>query len=249
VTHIDRLQADDHRLVQACLNQIGRALIGLGLDVEFSVDLGEWVDTIRSAPKNGVVNPAFDPRHSDLSPSNAFWIRLYEIETERTVACIANRMFETADFLDLWRTQRLWYSRGPRQVIELAVPSDMPRIAGRVGHHGGLWIHPDWRKHGLSGYLTKLTRCASLRQFEVDWHCGSVFAAIAEKGLPTAPQTGYGYPHMVLAIDGWFPVTNRHERLYLPWISRPEMLDQLGRELERLVADRNQQAIRFAAVP
>jgi hypothetical protein len=248
VAHVHRLTHSDHCIIQACSNQIGRRLLTLGLEAEFSVDMSEWVDTIRSAPKNGGVNPAYDPAHSDLSASNSFWIRLFEPDSERTVACIANRIYETDDFLDLWRTQRLWYSRGPREVIELVVPADMPGIAGRVGHHGGLWIHPDWRKHGLSGYLTKLTRCASLRQFEVDWHCGSVFAAIAEKGLPTAPETGYGYPHMVLAIDGWFPATQRHERFYMPWISRPEMLEQLGAELERLIGHRDQQPVRLAVL-
>jgi len=249
VKHFPKLGPADHQVVQACLDEIAHVFLSLGLEVEFSTQMNGWVETIRTAPKRGVVNPTFDPRHSDLSPANAFWVRLSEGPDDRTVACIANRVFETDDYRDLLRTQRLWYSRGPRRLVDLVLPSDMPVISGRVGHHGGLWIHPDWRKHGLSGYLTKLMRCASLRQFEVDWHCGSVFAVIAEKGLPTAPETGYGYPHMALAIDGWFPVTDRDERVYLPWISRPEMLDQLGREVERLVQHRDQEALRFAVAP
>jgi hypothetical protein len=156
-------------------------------------------------------------------------------------------VFVTDDYVDLLRTQRLWYASGPRRLVDVVVPADMPQIAGRVGHHGGLWIRTDWRKHGLSGILTKLVRCASLRRFAPDWHCGSVFAAIAEKGLPTSLVTGYGYPHMVLAIDGWFPLTNKPERVYLPWISRDEMLDQLGVELRRLVANRNDEALNVSA--
>jgi hypothetical protein len=249
VNHFARRAPADPRIVQGCFDEIGRAFRELELDAEFSTDLHDWVETIQSAPKRGVINPTFDPEHSDLSPANSFWIRLSEARGGRTIACIANRLFETSNYTDLLRNQRLWYSRGPRRVVDLVVPSDMPVIAGRVGHHGGLWIHPDWRKHGLSGYLTKLARCASLRQFDVDWHCGSVFGVIAEKGLPTAPLTGYGYPHMVLAIDGWFPITNRDEQVYLPWISRVEMIDQLGRELERLVANRDQQPVRLAVAP
>jgi hypothetical protein len=240
----------DDALIQDCFDVLQRSLHKFGLDIEFANDMNGWVDTIKSAPKRGVVNPTFDPAESDLSPSNSFWIRVYEADgdEERTIACIANRVFETPDYLDLLRTQRLWYSWGPRRVVDLVVPYEMPLISGLVGHHGGLWIHPEWRKHGLSGYLTKMVRCVSLRHFGIDWHCGSVFGVIAEKGLPTASVTGYGYPHMVLAIDGWFPVTDRDECVYLPWISRAEILEQFGQELDRLVADRDQQPIGLSIV-
>jgi hypothetical protein len=230
-------------VIQSCFDETCRTLYELNLEPTYSTEMADWAALVTDAPKRGIVNPSFDPAHSDLSVENAFWIRLDDTREGRTVACIANRLFVTDDFMALWRTQRLWYSHGPRSLIDLAIPDDMPILSGRVGHHGGLWIHPDWRKHGLSGYMTRLARCASLRRFDVDWHAGLVFAAIAEKGLPITPTTGYGYPRMVLAVDGWVPLTDRPERLYVPWISRSEILAQLADETRRLIADRDQQPV------
>jgi len=242
-----QLTVSENRTIQACFDEITASVRRLGLAITFDTDLRNWVEFISNAPDRGIVNPTFDPDHSDLSPETAFWVAVTDAAAGQTVACIANRLFHTDNYVDLLRTQGLWYSSGPRRLVDLVVPDDMPRIAGKVGHHGGLWIRRDWRKHGLSGILTKLVRCASLRKFAPDWHCGSVFAAIAEKGLPTSPTHGYGYPHMVVAIDGWFPLTNKAERVYLPWISRQEMLDQLEIELQRLVANRDHETVDVTA--
>jgi hypothetical protein len=245
------LSLDEQATVQSCFDATIAALHAVGLEATFSTEMADWATMMRNAPRIMLVNPTFDPEQSDLTPDNAFWIKLSQIADGRAIACIANRLFVTDDYVDLLRTQRVWYSRGPRRMVDLVVPPDMPRIAGHVGHHAGLWIHPDWRKHGLSGYMTRLARCASLRQFDVDWHCGLVFAALAEKGLPITDVTGYGYPRMVLAVDGWFPLTDQPERIDVPWISRAEILAQLAEEtrrLGRLVGDRDQEAVRLPAV-
>jgi hypothetical protein len=243
VEALGTLNPDDQTIIQSCFDETDAALRTIGLEPTFSTDLSGWATMMRNAPRIMLVNPTFDPEHNELGPDNAFWIRLSQLSDGRPIACIANRLFVTDDYVDLMRTQRLWYSRGPRKMVDLVVPDDMPRIAGRVGHHAGLWIHPDWRKHGLSGYMTRLARCASLRRFEVDWHCGLVFAVLAEKGLPITAVSGYGYPRMVVAIDGWQPLTDKPDRLYLPWISRAEILAQLADEVRRLVAHRDQQAV------
>jgi len=242
------LDHDAQHIVQSCFDETLRALRAIGLDPTFSTAMAGWKSMMSSAPKIMLVNPSFDPDENDLTPDNTFWICLTDTRDNRRIACIANRLFVTDNYIELLRTQRVWYSRGPRTLLDLVVPADMPLISGRVGHHSGLWIHPDWRKHGLSGYLTRLARCASLRKFDVDWHVGLVFAALAEKGLPTAPTTGYGYPHMVLAIDGWQPLTNKADRLYVPWISRAEILAHLADETRRLVVHRNQQPVGLSVV-
>jgi len=238
----------DQQIIQSCFDAMLAALMDLGLAPTFSTDMAGWAEMMRQAPNSsGVVNPTFDPAESELSADNAFWIKLAQVSDGAAIACIANRLFVTDDYVDLIRTQRLWYSHRPRRLLDLAVPADMPLIAGRVGTHGGLWIQPEWRKHGLSGYLTRLARCASLRHFDVDWHCGLVHGVLADKGLPITAVTGYGYPRMVLAIDGWNPLTNQSDRFYLPWISRAEILDQLAAETRRLVRHRDQESVRPAS--
>ncbi|MBI3515234.1 MAG: hypothetical protein HY060_14415 [Proteobacteria bacterium] len=244
----DFIALDEQQIIQSCFDATIAALHDLGLEVTFSTDMSGWVAMMSSAPNIHLVIPTFNPEHNDLTPDDSFWVKLTRIDDRRDIACIANRLYVTDSFIELMRTQRLWFSRGPRKLVDLVVPPDMPILSGRIGHHGGLWIHPDWRKHGLSGYMTRLARCASLRRFDVDWHCGFVHGTLAEKGLPTAAVTGYAYPRMVLAIDGWNPITDKEDRFYLPWISRAEIRAQLVDETRRLVAHRDQESVRRMAV-
>jgi hypothetical protein len=246
MTTQENLTANEDRVVQSCFEETHRRLHYLGFDATFSTEMSEWVSMIENAPRRAHINPSFNPRHSDVSADNAFWIRLIDIESEQPIACIANRMFVTDDYLELMRSQLLWFRNPPATPIDI-VPDSLPRIAGRVGHHGGLWIHPDFRKHGLSGFMTRLARCGSLRRWNVDWHCGLVVGTIAEKGLATTPVTGYGYPHMALVVDGRQPITDHHERLFVPWISRAEILSQLADETARLIGHGNQQAVWHSA--
>jgi hypothetical protein len=237
---------DQDVIIETCLDETVRHLTKIGLAPTFSEDLSGWVAMIESAPGRDRVNPTFHPLHSDVTPDNAFWIKLTDADTGRAIACIANRVFETDDWLEVMRSQRLWFRSPPGRPIDI-VPDSLPLIAGRVGHHGGLWIHPEFRKHGLSGFMTRLARCRSLGRWNVDWHCGLVAAKIAEKGLPTTPVTGYGYPRMALVIDGRYPVIDHPERVFVPWISRDEMLAQLAAETARLIGDRDEQRIHSSA--
>jgi hypothetical protein len=52
-----------------------------------------------------------------------------------------------------------------------------------------------------------------------------VFEHLARSGLPFR---GYGYPHVELCVDGYFPPTGRNERVYLCHISRHETLAALA---------------------
>src|SRR5271170_1166170 len=207
------LAADEQQIVQQCFDATHQRLRAIGLAPTFGSDMNGWVEAIESSPHRVHINTCFDPAHSDVTAENAFWIRLTDVETDQTIACIATRLIVTDDYLGEMRSMRLWFRDPPSIPIDI-VPDSLPLIAGRVGNHGGLLIHPDWRKQGLSGYLTRLARCGSLRRWAVDWHCGTVFAALAEKGLPTAPVNGYGYPRMALVVDGRQPATPRMEKIY-----------------------------------
>lgn len=238
------LSAVDLATIQRSFELMHHELGRMGFTVTFSPLMAGWLELISRAPGRAVINPTFNPEVNELSPDDSFWIRLEETKTGRPVACIANRVFECEDFWDLIRGHSLWWPQRCPTAIDVVLPAAPPRIGGRIGHHGGLWIDPDWRKHGLSGYMTRLARCASLRRFLVDWHCGLVMSAIAEKGLPTDPVAGYGYPRMLVAIDGRQPFIDGPARLYVPWISRPEILEGLRAEADRLVGDRHQETVR-----
>ena len=191
--------------IQAFVDLYQGSIDALALDLQVETDMARWVAVMQQAPQIAAVNPSYDPARCQLRPDNAFWLNV--LSHGRTVACIANRLFVTDDFLGLMRTGRLWSDRPKADGLRPAglVPSlGHPRITGRIGHHGGLWVHPDWRGRRLAVLLPRLTRALSLRQFAVDWHCGLTLEALARHAVPIK---AYGYTRQELCIDGHFPVT------------------------------------------
>jgi hypothetical protein len=217
-----------------------------GFYVTISTEMAGWVKLMKASPRITTVNPTFDPDYSQLDATNSFWIRITDM-ADNPVACIANRLFVTDDYVGLMRSCRLWYDKTltPVQQLNIVLDDRVPVIAGRIGHHGGLWVHPGHRKRGFSYVLPRLVRSISLTQFLADWHCGIVLGDLADSRLPIY---GYGYTGMDLAIDGYFPVMKREDRVYMTSISRPEMLDQARRDLDLLELHADKQLVDVVAI-
>lgn len=224
-------------LVDAALEWLDARALQLAIEP----DVAGWAAHMRQAPATKGVNPTFDPTFSLLGRRNSFWVNI--MHEGRTVACGAGRVFETDDYLELKRSLRLWFDREPvpfRDRLELIVPEGRPFIAGRVGHEGGLWVHPAHRKRGLSFLIPRLVRAISLGRFAVEWQCGVNFEDLTKSGLPVS---AYGFPHCVPCIDGFFPPTGRPERMYMVYMSRAELLAIQRETIVRLRADRHHEPI------
>jgi hypothetical protein len=189
--------------------------------VSVDADMAGWAGVMREVARNPLVNPAFDPSCSRLSPENGFWLDVRA--GSETIATSAARLLTTEDFVAAMRSMSLWYDRPPL-TAELAISASLPLISGAVGHEGGLWIRADHRKRGLSALLPHLNRALCLRQWDIDWQTGITHRALTESGLV---KRAYGFPHIVRCFDGYLPVTRKTERLYLVYMSRQELLDGL----------------------
>ncbi|HUC68349.1 MAG TPA: hypothetical protein VMA53_23230 [Stellaceae bacterium] len=201
-------------------------------------DLAGWAATMRGIP-GSFVNPAFDPAQSRLSPQDSFWLDVRA--GSETIATCAARLLLTDDILDLLRSLRLWFAEPRVDYGRLAItlPREAPVIHGRVGHEGGLWVHPQHRRRGLSAVLPHLTRAICTREWEIDWQTGIARQGIGECGIAT---WAYGMPHVERCFDGYFPPTRSRERFYLVYMDRAELLGGLEPEtVAALLADRHQQ--------
>jgi hypothetical protein len=222
--HAARL-ALDH--VAAMLDSIH----ALGLRIRTEHDFRELKRLVSSVP-GLFLYPAFDPdEHGDdrLSAESAFWFRVTDTATGETVAWHADRIFETSDFRGLLQSGAVWRSKSggasaPDGRFRVR-RDDGDLLAGRTAHAGSLWVAPSHRKRGLSSILPSLSRAVCLLEHDVDRHTGLVFEHLARSGLPSK---GYGYPHVELCVDGYFPPTGRDERVYLCHISREETLAGLA---------------------
>ena len=203
------------------------------------VDMVHWVAALSESAPGSFVNPAFDPSHSRLTPENSFWLDVKA--GSKTIATCAARLFVTEDCLDLLRTMQLWFAAPPPSYGRLAIeaPPGMPVISGNVGHEGGLWVHPEHRKRGLSVILPHLARAVCAREWQVDWQTGIARKGIGECGIV---QRSYGMPHAERCFDGYFPPTRSQERFYLVYMDSAELAAGLDPDaVAGLLPDRHQQ--------
>jgi hypothetical protein len=202
------------------------------------VDMARWAEVTRTTAGASFINPAFDPRHSRLTPANSFWLEVRVGSS--TIATSAARLFVTDDYLELQRSMRLWYEHPPLAMLG----ANVPPISGRVGHEGGLWVDRQFRKRGLSVILPHLNRALCFRQWSVEWQTGITLRGIGESGLA---ERAYGFPHVVSCFDGYLPVTGKPERLYLTYMTDKELIAGLGGEaVARLLPDHHGQPIHAA---
>ena len=217
-----------------------------GYSLTVDTDLSRWAAVMATTSPEAFVNPAFDPRHSGLTASNSFWL---DVRTgSRTIATCAARLFVTDDFLEVLRSLRLWHARPAAELGQLALspPPGTPLMRGHVGHEGGLWVHPQHRKRGLSVILPHLARALCLREWDIAWQTGVARQGIGECGIAT---WAYGMRHVEPFFEGFFPLTRSRERLFLAYVDREELV--AGLELDAvagLLPDRHQQTRHAAAL-
>lgn len=202
-----------------------------GYRMSLNFDLSGWAALLRAAPKIGIVNPTFDPASSDLKPNEAFWLQLND--EYGVAACIADRLFVTDDFVTgEIGSGHLWYAHpGADDRPTLLPEAPVGRYSGRVGHAGGLWVHPRRRKDGLSWLLPRLVRALSIINWSVDRHCGMVFEGIHDSGLSAQ---AYGFPESHVVVEGYFPPTRADARVFVIHIDREQIAAQFEEDLVRM---------------
>ncbi len=210
--------------IEAILTQLEK----MGYSLFLESDLQDWVRFIAESPATAGINPSFDPKHHDLRPGSGdhYWLRL--MQGDQPAACIAFRLFDLpGGWIGLLRSGRLW----SQHLVPLAFPRVVHPTArdysGRIGHHGGLWVHPEHRGRHLPYLLTHLVRARSMQYLGVEHHCGIVFEGLRSSGLPLR-NDGYEYERADLSIEGFVQAVGRSTRMYTTYISRAGMLKQIA---------------------
>ncbi|HEX7084833.1 MAG TPA: hypothetical protein VF198_00610 [Vicinamibacterales bacterium] len=220
------LTDEEFGLVQRYVDAFVEKLAVLNLSFVVERDFGQLITFLRA---NGapLVNPTFDPAVSDLS-RDAFWLRVVD-ETGATVASHAQRIFQTDDLCSMMVSGTLWYNDGfklkegqdPLQVRRPAM-----HIAGTIAHAGALWVHPRFRKQGLSLLLPFLSRGLALRNYAPDFFTCIVLTSMGKTALPTM---AYGYRHSEPCAVGFIPPANRNDGIYLCYMTLAETIEQFRR--------------------
>ena len=189
------LTSEEFSTIQRFCELMSDKLARLNMNVFIESNFREFVRLRREIAPGAFLPSTWDPSSNDLSFHNAFWLRAVD-HRGRTVATIAQRVFETASFLDEIRSLRLWCSNGGVAASGLFGAIECPTAAslsGRVGHSGGLWIDPGFRKQNVSGYLDHLSRGLLLKNYWFDHITAVIFEKLADKGIATRQ---YGWPRI-----------------------------------------------------
>lgn len=192
------LTSEEFSTIQRFCELMSDKLARLNMNVFIESDFRDFVRLRREIAPGAFLPSTWDPSCSDLSFHNAFWLRAVDHQG-RIVATMAQRIFDTASFLDEICSLRLWRSCGDGATGAFGA-IDCPTAAslcGRVGHSGGLWIDPAFRKKNVSGYLDHLSRGLLLKNYWFDHITAVIFEKLAAKGIATRQ---YGWPR----ITGYF---------------------------------------------
>lgn len=140
------------------------------------------------------LTPVFKPQYNQLDPDNAFWIEGID-KFGDTVVTNAARLYDLGDrsLTEELTSLRVFFddpaphvARGDSVAVTAPSPS---RITGRVVYAGGLWVRPDYRRHGFAKLLPRLTRSCALTRWNPARFWTMVELDLDEVGMTRA----YGY--------------------------------------------------------
>jgi GNAT superfamily N-acetyltransferase len=184
---------------------------------EEQVALGNWFPLIRT----------FDPRYTDISERNGFWIA-GENDKGEIVCTSSARIYNWPDTNLAEQAVAMFYGRDEGQQCVVTAEA-APTIRGVVENLGSAWVRPDYRSRGLSHLMPRISRAYGTARWPVDWVIALVTKAHVDNGI----ALGYGARHFSASIV--YPETNFGE-IVLLYTSAEEVFDDLHGYLTELSA-------------
>jgi hypothetical protein len=241
------LTNEEFAVVQRFCQLMSEKIATIGLDVYVESNFNDFINLRRRLSPTSVQNPTYDPEHSNINLHNAFWLRAVEAGGD-TVAMIAQRVIDTDNFLDEITSLRLWHDR-PASLPGILHYDDCEfatQLRGRIGHAGGLWIDPAYRKKNISGLIDHLGRGLLLKNFWFDYITGIISPELAATGIATK-QYGWSGVEGHLSFDFFkgetmvdfgicymsraSSIARMNQWLLLPECNSVQELDQVGKVL------------------
>ena len=224
-----RFDEESLSAIQAFVDRSCEHFESMGLTFAVNDDMTAWADWLSKQPNSHGVTKTHDPKHTHMDSGNSFWGRLQEADG-RVIACHAQRLIITDDFLDDIVTQTAFFDRVPKirlDDLDLRLETKVMQISGRVCLGGGLYIHPDWRGKGLYNVLSRTTRAISLRHFKLDWYLAYFLTTQSRTQLGLE---GAAFAHALPLLSGIYPPYGKQTDIQLMMMSREEALAQIRQD-------------------
>lgn len=206
----------------------------LGLQLRISADFDRLIDLSKQQRENWPpLSPIFDPKYSDLGPDTSFLIECVD-ELGDTVMTSAGRLYDHGDrsLADDLRSLRVFY-RDPERylasgdVVTVTAPS-AEYIFGRTGYSGAVWVRPDYRRHGLTKVIPRLTRSLLLTR----WNTPVFWATIAPSLDAVGVTRAYGSWHVESSITAHMPLWQGDCTVLFLSMGQATLLRDIARSVE-----------------
>ena len=223
---MNALSNPDFVTVQRFCQLMTEKIAAVGLDVFVESNFREYMRLRREMSPATVHNPSYDPDYCDLNLHNSFWLRAVDPQG-RTVCTMAQRVIDTECFLDDLRSMRLWHDRDRTDLkgyIDVIDCAGAEQLSGRIGHSGGLYIDPAWRKKNVSGLLDHLSRGLLLKNFWFDHITAVMMKELAATGIGVRQ---YGWPKVSGHIESNLFLGERILHLMFCHMDRAEVLNRM----------------------
>lgn len=177
--------------------------------------------------------PIFQPGLGGIGPENGFCILGYNSNGE-VVATQAARLFTwtNTNFKAEAESLRLFYADPERSKQEGESCRVTARSAedmfGRVAFSGAVWYHPNYRGHGLTSCVTRISKALAFTRWYTDVTLSIMAEEVVKQG--TARRVGYSNVEYEVMLTN-SPVGT--VRTALIWMRPPEMLEHLEGYLRR----------------
>lgn len=183
-----------------------RDLRELGLRLRISTDFDRMIELSKEQRENWPApSPAFDPQYCQLTDDNAFLIECVD-DFGDTVVTSAGRVYDHGDrsLAEDLRALRIFYDDARPHVatdrVEVTAAS-AHHIFGRAGYSGAVWVRPDYRRHGLTKIIPRLTRSVLLTR----WNTPVFWATISPHLDAIGVTRAYGSWHVENGINLHMP--------------------------------------------
>lgn len=177
-----------------------------------------------------VLAPIFNPSYNDLRA--AFLIEGVD-EFGETVLTSAGRLYDHGDrsLADELRSLRVFYDDPASHLaagdsIEVTAPS-AENLYGRIMFSGAVWVRPDYRRHGFTKIIPRLTRSYALTQWNTPVFWAYIDHELDEIGVTRA----YGSWHVEDGIIAHMPSWRGDHRVLFLSMGQATLIRDIARSV------------------
>jgi len=220
------------RAARRCLEHFEQRVYANGIRLELCNDF-ELLAAINPHLDKVPLTPQFDPKVSDISPVNGFWIKGVDNRGEIIYThAVRYDDLGTMPLATFFTSLKAFYAdpgttADPDERCIVEAPAAYT-ISGRLCYQGELWIKKSsgFRGHDLAHTALQVTHALTLARWNPDYIYATINPGIAEKGV----LARYGYTHAQPNGIRWnIPRTGELLDEWLIWIPRRDLLEIIQR--------------------